>query len=170
MKNIILDKSLNIPLYVQLAEKIKELIEEKKLKDDKLPSIRSLAKDLIVNTVTVVNAYKLLESEGFVYSIKGSGTYIKHLPDSERLSHLEDADIDLMFSGILPMSKNNINLASISPTADLFPIEEFKQSLIEVLDENGGDAFLYPEITGYEPLRDSISNKFWWPTGLRYYI
>ena len=152
-----MDKSLNTPLYIQLAEKIKELIEEKHLKDDKLPSIRSLAKDLKVNTVTVVNAYKLLENEGFVYSVKGSGTYIKHLPDSEKLSHLEDADIDLMFSGILPMSKNNINFASISPTADLFPIEEFKQALVEVLDKNGGDAFLYPEITGYEPLRDSIS-------------
>ena len=50
-----------------------------------------------------------------------------------------------------------INFASVSPTPELFPIEEFKQSLIEVLDRDKGKAFVYPEINGYEPFRRSIS-------------
>ncbi len=65
------------PLYVQVYQHFRTLIEENKIKDDKLPSIRSLAKSLGVNNVTIVNAYKLLEQEGYVYSIRGSGTYIK---------------------------------------------------------------------------------------------
>ncbi len=154
---ISLNKNLDTPLYVQVYQHFRTLIEENKIKDDKLPSIRSLAKSLGVNNVTIVNAYKLLEQEGYVYSIRGSGTYIKKGPNSEEFSYLEEGDMELMVSGILPISKGSINFASISPTPDLFPIEEFKQSLVEVLDRDAGLAFLYPEINGYEPLRESIS-------------
>lgn len=157
MKRITLNKEIDTPLYVQLYEQFKILIEENQLEKDKLPSIRSLAKSLGVNNVTVVSAYKLLEQEDYVYSIKGSGTYIKRPPISEDMSYLEDGDMELMTSGILPVSKYSINFASVSPTPDLFPIEEFKQALVEVLDRDGGLAFTYPEITGYEPLRQSIS-------------
>lgn len=157
MINFSLDKNLDIALYIQLYEKIKNLIEENKFEDDKLPSIRKLANSLGVNNVTVISAYNLLEQEGYVYSIKGSGTYIKKMPTPMDMSHLEEGDMELMMSGILPLSKNSINFASISPTSDLFPIEEFKQCLVEVLDRDGGKAFLYPEITGYGWLRESIS-------------
>ena len=156
MEKFKLSKETDTPLYIQLYEKLKTLIEENQLEQEKLPSIRSLAKSLGVNNVTVVSAYKLLENEGYVYSIKGSGTYIKKLP-VETIPYLEEGDMDLMVSGILPVSKNSINFASMSPTPDLFPIEEFKKVLIEVLDRDSGLAFLYPEITGYDPLRDSIS-------------
>lgn len=157
MNNFILNKDTDTPLYIQLYENFKTLIEENQLEKEKLPSIRSLAKSLGVNNVTVVSAYKLLEKEGYVYSIKGSGTYIKKSPVSEDMPYLEEGDMELMVSGILPISKDSINFASMSPTPDLFPIEEFKQALVEVLDRDGGQAFLYPEITGYEPLRESIS-------------
>ncbi|MDR7857321.1 PLP-dependent aminotransferase family protein [Tissierella sp.] len=157
MNKFILNKETDTPLYVQLYEKFKSLIEGNQLEEEKLPSIRSLAKSLGVNNVTVVSAYKLLEQEGYVYSIKGSGTYIKKLPVTVDMPYLEDGDMELMVSGILPISKDSINFASMSPTPDLFPIEEFKQALVEVLDRDGGQAFLYPEITGYGPLRESIS-------------
>ena len=75
---MLIDKELNTPLYIQLYENIKSLIEKKELKEgEKLPSIRSLAKKLKVNNITIVNAYKFLEQEGYVYSIKGSGTYVR---------------------------------------------------------------------------------------------
>lgn len=157
MNKFILNKDTDTPLYIQLYENFKTLIEENQLEKEKLPSIRSLAKSLGVNNVTVVSAYKLLEKEGYVYSIKGSGTYIKKSPVSEDMPYLEEGDMELMVSGILPISKDSINFASMSPTPDLFPINEFKQALVEVLDRDGGQAFLYPEITGYEPLRESIS-------------
>jgi len=157
MNKFILNKDIDTPLYIQLYENFKILIEENKFEKEKLPSIRSLAKSLGVNNVTVVSAYKLLEKEGYVYSIKGSGTYIKKSPISEDMPYLEEGTMELMVSGILPISKDSINFASMSPTPDLFPIEKFKQALVEVLDRDGGQAFLYPEITGYEPLRESIS-------------
>ena len=157
MQKITLDNKLDTALYIQLYEKIKRLIEDDKFEADKLPSIRKMASSIGVNNVTIISAYNLLEQEGYVYSVKGSGTYIKKSPISMDISYLEEDDMELMMSGILPIAKNSINLASVSPTADLFPIEEFKQALVEVLDRDGGKAFLYPEITGYEELRVSIS-------------
>ena len=56
MQWIKLDKSLDQPLYIQLYEQIKDYIEEEKYESDKLPSIRSLSKQLGVNNVTVVSA------------------------------------------------------------------------------------------------------------------
>ncbi len=157
MIEFLLNKDIDTPLYIQLYEKFKTMIEENQLEKEKLPSIRSLAKSLGVNNVTVISAYNLLEQEGYVYSLKGSGTYIKKSPVTSKMPYLEEGDMELMVSGILPVSKDSINFASMSPTPDLFPIEEFKQALVEVLDRDGGQAFLYPEITGYDPLRESIS-------------
>ncbi len=157
MNRIILDRNLSKPLYIQLYEGIKSLIEENTLEYEKLPSIRILSKQLFVNNVTVINAYKLLEQEGYVYSVEGSGTYIKKSTFADEAQLLDDGDMDLMLSGILPISKESINFASVSPTPELFPIEEFKKALIDVLNRDGGLAFLYPEINGYEPLRESIS-------------
>lgn len=157
MKDLSLDKELEKPLYIQLYESIKSLVEENQIDNEKLPSIRMLSKQLGVNNVTIINAYKLLEQEGYVYSLEGSGTYVKKIPFSEDMSYIEDGDMDLMLCGILPISKESLNFASVSPTPDLFPIEEFKHALIEVLDRDGGLAFLYPEISGYGPLRESIS-------------
>ncbi|NMB07417.1 MAG: PLP-dependent aminotransferase family protein [Tissierellia bacterium] len=155
---MLINKDLDTPLYIQLYENIKTKIENEDYKEgEKLPSIRSLAKKLEVNNITIVNAYKLLEQESYVYSIKGSGTYVRRTNYNMEIPYMEDEDMELMIGGIMPISKNSINFASVSPTPEIFPMEEFKHSLIEVLDRDKGNAFLYPEINGYEPFRESIS-------------
>ncbi len=152
-----LDKEKDSPLYIQLYEAIREAIEDETFESEKLPSIRALAKQLGVNNVTVVNAYKQLEQDNYIYTVKGSGSFIKKPSFSKENSLVEEGDMELMLSGIFPLLKNSIDFASVSPTPELFPIEEFKKSLVEVLDRDGGQAFLYPEITGFGPLRESIS-------------
>ena len=155
---MLIDKDINTPIYIQLYENIRNLIDNEQLKEgEKLPSIRSLAKKLQINNITVVNSYKLLEQEGYIYSVRGSGTYVKPHNYGLETPFMEDGDIELMIGGILPISRDSINFASVSPTPDIFPIEEFKQSLVEVLDRDKGNAFTYPEINGYRSLRESIS-------------
>ncbi|WP_286173130.1 MocR-like pyridoxine biosynthesis transcription factor PdxR [Caproiciproducens sp. MSJ-32] len=156
---MLINKNLSTPLYIQLYNNIKDMIEKKEIKEgEKLPSIRNLAKKLEVNNITIVNAYKLLEQEGYIYSVKGSGTYVRSPNYNLNVSYMEDENMELMTGGILPISKDSINLATVSPTPEMFPIAQFKQSLIEVLDRDKGNAFLYPEITGYEPFKESICN------------
>ncbi len=156
---MLINKNLSTPLYIQLYNNIKNMIEKKEIKEgEKLPSIRNLAKKLEVNNITIVNAYKLLEQEGYIYSVKGSGTYVRNPNYNLNVPYMEDENMELMTGGILPISKDSINLATVSPTPEMFPIAQFKQSLIEVLDRDKGNAFLYPEITGYEPFKESICN------------
>ena len=55
----------------ELAEAIANDINTNKLKkNDKLPSKRALANHLGISLNTVINAYLLLLSEGYIYSIE----------------------------------------------------------------------------------------------------
>ena len=80
MKDIIsikLDKNCEVPLYKQLGEALATLIERGVLQPNtKLPPIRTMSRAPKVDNVTVVAAYKHLETNSFAYSIVGSGTYV----------------------------------------------------------------------------------------------
>ena len=50
---------------------------------DQLPSVRALASKFSVNPNTVQRAYKQLEQDGFIYSIKGKGNFVSTLSKTE---------------------------------------------------------------------------------------
>ena len=65
------------PVYEQIKEKIKELILAKVLKaEDKIFSVREMSSYLTINPNTILKAYKELENEGYIYSIKGKGYFV----------------------------------------------------------------------------------------------
>ena len=64
-------------IYEQIIDNIKELIIRGVLSEDsELPSIRELSRTLTVNPNTVQKAFKELEREGFIYKVKGRGTFV----------------------------------------------------------------------------------------------
>lgn len=68
----------NKPMYRQIAEALREKINEGELKPgDALPTESSLQEAFNVSRVTVRQALKLLTEEHIVESIQGSGTYVK---------------------------------------------------------------------------------------------
>ncbi|MCC5912148.1 MAG: PLP-dependent aminotransferase family protein [Clostridiaceae bacterium] len=165
-EGIKLNKDVNTAhLYLQLYKALKELIIEGQLKQgDRLPPIRKMAVLLDVNNVTVVSAYRILEKEGLVYKKIGSGTYISY--DSLQKNTTESIGINtiksttspnfLMDQGHIHIEENTINFASATPSTDLFPVEDFKEVLNEVLERDKGDAFGYQEGQGYYPLRKTL--------------
>ncbi len=71
------------PIYEQIKDKIKELVIIGAVKtDDKIPSVRELAQTLTINPNTIQKAYKDLEAEGIIYSVKGKGNFIAPLDKS----------------------------------------------------------------------------------------
>ncbi|WP_024833269.1 GntR family transcriptional regulator [Ruminiclostridium josui] len=71
------------PIYEQIKDKIKELVITGAVKtDDKIPSVRELAQTLTINPNTIQKAYKDLETEGIIYSVKGKGNFIAPLDKS----------------------------------------------------------------------------------------
>jgi GntR family transcriptional regulator len=66
-----------VPIYVQIIQQIKAQIAECTLKENEaLPSVRSLSRDLNISALTVKKAYDELESDGFVITVHGKGTYV----------------------------------------------------------------------------------------------
>ena len=72
-----LDYGDHRPLYEQIKEKYKELIVNGVLnQNEKIPSVRELAGMLAINPNTIQKAYKDLETEGFIYSVKAKGSFV----------------------------------------------------------------------------------------------
>lgn len=66
------------PIYEQIVEKVRRLILRGILRrDDPMPSVRSLAQELSINPNTIQKAYQELERMGYIYSVKGRGSFIK---------------------------------------------------------------------------------------------
>lgn len=72
-----LDVRSRKPIYEQLVDQLKELIITEVLKEnEKLPSVRVLAKELTINPNTIQKAFRQLETEGFIYTLPGKGSFV----------------------------------------------------------------------------------------------
>ncbi len=64
-------------MYVQLMEQVKHAIHSGVLREgDRLPTIRKVAEDLVMNPNTVARAYRELEHEGLLETRHGSGVFV----------------------------------------------------------------------------------------------
>ncbi len=64
-------------LYEQLVDNIKNLVLTGELKtDEKLPSVRSLARELGINPNTIQKAYSELERCGVILTLPGRGSIV----------------------------------------------------------------------------------------------
>ena len=72
-----IDLQSRTPIYEQLYKRVVELTVKKQLcPNDRLPSVRELAKELGVNPNTVSKAFQNLERDGIIYSLAGRGSFI----------------------------------------------------------------------------------------------
>lgn len=122
---IIISNSSSVPIYEQIKEQIKAKIVSGKLHSgERLPSIRSLARDLEVSIITTKNAYTDLEKEGYVQTIPSKGVYISsqnvNLLREEQLKKLEySLDNAITFAKL-----NNIDKKEVENIIDLLYEEE----------------------------------------------
>ena len=64
------------PIYEQIKDGLKKLMVSGALAaDEKLPSVRALAAQLAINPNTIQRAYNELETEGYIYSVPGKGSF-----------------------------------------------------------------------------------------------
>ena len=79
-----LDRQSSHPLYLQIRNYLKRLIHSGVLTaGQRLPSIRTLAKNLQVNKLTIIEAYGVLEADGLIHARQGSGYFVNHAPTSD---------------------------------------------------------------------------------------
>ncbi len=83
-------------LYLYLYECIRKDILEGELKtDEKMPSKRTLAENLGISTITVENAYGLLISEGYMYTVPKKGYYVSRISRQQLSSQPAAKKLDI---------------------------------------------------------------------------
>lgn len=70
--------SSDIPIYLQIRNQIVQGISQGQLKPgDQLPTVRALAAETGVNSMTVSKAYQMLKQEGYICGDKRNGAHIR---------------------------------------------------------------------------------------------
>lgn len=71
------------PIYEQVRDGLRRLIVSGTLPlGEKLPSVRELSTQLTINPNTIQRAYRELETEGYICSVAGRGSYVcVQIPD-----------------------------------------------------------------------------------------
>ena len=91
---IVISNASNLPIYEQITRQIKAQILDGTLEaGQQLPSIRALASSLRVSAITTKRAYADLESQGFIETVQGKGSFVAggntELLREERLREIE---------------------------------------------------------------------------------
>lgn len=123
MKLFIVISPLNPdPMYKQITDQIKNAIAAGTLKaETKLPSIREMSTELKISMITIKRAYSDLESEGYILTRSGMGSYIADI-NKDKLREEKLAEI-----------RNE--LERIRKTAVKFDISA--DDIIQIINESG---------------------------------
>lgn len=165
-----LDRHSPLPLYRQIEQYFRQAILSGSLAaKTRLPASRSLASDLGVNRITVDNAYSGLEADGLVYSRPGSGVYVLPPPAQPAPQRRPAGAPWPLWQQKLaaPPDEPGLQIPAIPPGcidfspggggSDLFPVDEFRRVLQNILRREGDAALGYGDPRGYPSLRATIS-------------
>lgn len=179
-----LDRNNKKPVYAQIFEQIKEMIDTSVLTPGTvLPSTRRLAEKLGVNRSTVFTAYQELWGQGYIEGKTGACTTVRRrVPAGDDASRVDDQKKDWdsrctrgsrdtyeIFKGFRPETANHINganraenvinLAQLDMDERLFPVDDFRRCMNRVLLRQGSGALGYGEYSGYFRLRETIAQR-----------
>ena len=101
-----IDHGSPVPLGEQVRRSVRRAIAEGRLgKGDPLPPVRKVAAEAKINLNTVARAYRELEEEGLVETVRGRGTVVraerepKKLPRRELQMRARDLLADAILGG-----------------------------------------------------------------------
>ena len=118
---IIISNSSSTPIYEQIKNAIINQIMDGQLKEDEaLPSIRALAQDIKISVMTIKKAYDELESEGYIVSRQGKGTFVAP-KNSELVKEQAQKDIEKYLEKMIDIAKNfNISKDELIELLNIF--------------------------------------------------
>ena len=72
-----IDSASRVPIYRQLGQQIREAVARGRLAtDQRLPSVRDLSRQLVINPNTVARVYTELERDGVLNTRPGLGVFV----------------------------------------------------------------------------------------------
>lgn len=156
--DIIIDKNRDESFYKQIYNKIKlEIASGHFPSGKKLPSLRQTAFKFSISIQTALQAYNLLEENGYILKIPGKGSFVK-----EHNNFLLDQGLSPImdnFGDGQGRKNESIDFFNGTPHSDNFPSQIYKQLACEVIDEFGGEIFEYQNVQGLLSLRKVLSEE-----------
>lgn len=169
-----IDKDINIPIYIQIFEQIKnQILSGELLPGSRLPSERKLGESLGVNRTTILNAYRELKAKGFIDSRIGSGTIVlagidDGLDSTDNIlrepiwnhifnEHSSEFDSYLVNElMVLASRKDVISFATGIASPESGPIQALKGIEYELIEKKNYKALLHTPTEGFTSLRKTV--------------
>lgn len=150
-----LDGARKTPLYEQLYSHIKKDIIGGVLREnERLPSKRSLAKNLCVSVITVENAYANLLAEGYIYSLPKSGYYVSRIEAPPAAPSVGENGRPIA----PPERVLRADMRSNGADASLFPLAQWSRITRKVLADGDASLFSAEGHAGDRILRQAIAS------------
>lgn len=147
------DKEPKRSYTTQIYRQVREKILNGELKSgERLPATRALSSELSVSRNTILSAYDMLMSEGYVQGVLGSGVYVNHgaqaFNQPEKMVDYQVASLEAD-----ELSQNMINFDSGIPALDLFPRGKWNRFITQAFNEAPLSALGYDYPQGRPELR-----------------
>jgi GntR family transcriptional regulator len=123
-----IDKNSPIPIYYQLEEHIKDLIEKSELlPGDALPPEREYAEKYQISRMTVRQAFTQLVNAGYLHRVQGKGTFVANRKIEQPLQGLTSFTEDMKARGLEAGSRlmNFEIIPATSQIANQLAIQEY---------------------------------------------
>jgi DNA-binding transcriptional MocR family regulator len=156
LSQITLDQSADTPIYRQLADGIRSLVDAGAIQSgERLPATRELAGHLGLNRTTVSAAYAVLGQSGLLEGHVGRGSFIAKAAQPQRAERTDWESLLPPLESVAPASaKIQISFANSRPAQNSFPLAAFRNLTKEVVDGAGaGQILQLGSPHGYPPLR-----------------
>ena len=168
------------PLYMQLYEWFRGAIIAGQMKPgQRVPASRTLAMELKISRIPVLNAYEQLLAEGYLEARVGAGTYVAGSIPDERLNaaegkvrKLQPAPESATRPAARRMSHRGISLTEFPvqswlnvqgafrvslPALDHFPMRIWSRLMARHYRRPASGIMAYGDAMGYQPLREAIA-------------
>src|SRR5215472_1620726 len=175
---IMLDGRKKCPIYRQLYDWFRSAISEGRIRPgQRVASTRSLAMELQISRISVFNAYEQLHAEGYLETLRGSGTRVATtIPDDafrpssvasrkqRRQVHAKSGQRRVSARGLalsrLPTQPwlNTLGAFRVSlPALDQFPLGVWSKLLMRHCRRQSRSMMAYGDAMGYLPFREAIA-------------
>ena len=166
-----LTKPASVPLYVELADSLQQLVEQGTLRPGhRVPSVRRMALQRDVSISTVLQAYTVLENRGFLEARPQSGYYVRPRLSLEapepRMARpmakpsyvgVSDLTAEILAHTIDPAF---LSLGAACPAPSLFPAKKLARVMGSVVRNDPSLIGRYAMNWGYEPLTREIARRY----------
>ena len=163
MKPIILqfDDNSKVPLYIQLYNYIKkEILDGNMLEGERLPSLRTLSKQLNISVTTTELSYNQLLVEGYIISKPQSGFFINQIIAPTKAENPEAKSNDFDFS------KYTFKDSPYKYDLSCFDFGKWKKCMARVLNEYSHLLLFESDPQGEAALRFEVSKYVYTSRGV----